>query len=114
MSIILRTLLSFEQEGAEQLKDITERWVAATRSEEGVIDFHGFMDVAGGKLIFLEHYRDSEAFMIHRQLVSADLRTELYSLAKFESLEIYGNPSAELEDVLVPAGGRVFRQVARR
>lgn len=114
MSIILRTLLSFEEGGVEQLKDVTERWVAATRSEEGVVAFHGFMDVESGKLIFLEHYRNSEAFMIHRELVSADLRAALYSLARFESLEIYGDPSEEMENALAAAGARVFNHVASR
>ena len=83
MSIIMRTLLSFEK-NADQLKDVADRWVASTRSEEGVVGFDSFIDVEGGKLIFLEHYRDSEAFMIHKDLVPADLRTELYSLAKFD------------------------------
>ena len=113
MSIIMRTLLSFD-DNAEQLKDVADRWVAATRSEEGTVGFHSFMDVEGGKLMFLEHYRDSDAFMVHKDLVSADLRTELYSLAKFESWEIYGDPSEELESIAAAGGGRVFKHVASR
>ena len=113
MSIILRTLLSFEDK-TDQLKDVADRWVAATRTEEGVVAFDAFIDEEGGQLIFLEHYRDSEAFMIHKDLVSADLRTELYSIARFESLEIYGNPSEEMQNALAAAGARVFNHVASR
>ena len=113
MSIIMRTLLSFE-ENADQLKDVADRWVAATRAEEGVLGFHAFIDLEGGQLIFLEHYRDSEAFMTHRELVSPDLRTELYSVARFESWEIYGNPSEELMSVAAAGGGRIFNHVASR
>ena len=113
MSIILRTLLSFEDK-ADQLKDVADRWVVATRTEEGVVAFDAFIDEEGGQLIFLEHYRDSEAFMIHKDLVSTDLRTELYSIARFEALEIYGNPSEEMENALAAAGARVFNHVASR
>ena len=113
MSIILRTLLSFEDK-ADQLKDVADRWVAATRTEEGVVAFDAFIDEEGGRLIFLEHYRDSEAFMIHKDLVSTDLRTELYSIARFESLEIYGNPSEEMKNALAAARARVFNHVASR
>ena len=113
MSIILRTLLSFEDK-TDQLKDVADRWVAATSTEEGVVAFDAFIDEEGGQLIFLEHYRDSEAFMIHKDLVSADLRTELYSIARFESLEIYGNPSEEMQNALAAAGARVFNHVASR
>lgn len=113
MSIYLRTLLSFEG-NADQLRSVADRWIAATRKEEGVIGFDGYIDEEAGKFIFLEHYRDSDAFMIHKDLVDPVLRTELYSIASFESVEIYGDPTEEMEAVLAAAGAPTYRHVASR
>jgi hypothetical protein len=112
--LILRTMLKFTGSDPAVIKDIADRWVAATRSEEGVIGFHGFMESDGGRFMFLEHYRDSDAFMVHRDLVDPALRAELYSVAKFESLEVYGDPSDAVKAVLAPAGAAIFNHVVSR
>ena len=113
MSIIMRTSLTFEDR-VDELKDVSDRWVAATRSEEGVTAFDAYIDEASGKLIFIEQYKDSDAFMVHKDLVSPDLRTELYSIASFESWEIYGDLSEELLAIASAGGGRVHSHVATR
>jgi len=109
----MHTVLSFDG-NLNRVKGIANRWVALTRAEEGVVGFHSYINEVGGKLLFLEHYKDSDAFMTHRELVPAELRTELYSVASFESWDVYGEPSKEIEDLVAAAGGRIFRHVASR
>ena len=112
--LILRTILKITTGDTAAIKAIAEKWVAATRNEEGVVGFHGFMELGDGRFMFLEHYRDSEAFMIHRDLVDPALRSELYTLAKFESLEVYGDPSSAVQAALAPAGAVIFNHIVSR
>ncbi len=112
--LVLRTVLVLNQPADPAIRSIAERWVAATRVEQGVVDFQGYLNEGSGRFVFLEHYRDSEAFMVHRGLVDPALRAELYAVARFEALEVYGDPSPAVGDALSAAGPVSFRTVASR
>lgn len=110
--LILRTVLLLNDPHDPAIHDIAARWVAAARAEAGVTAFDGYLDMGTGRFVFLEQYRDSDAFMVHRTLVDPQLRAKLYGIAKFEALEVYGDPSAEVREALAGASPATYRPTA--
>ena len=82
----------------DAFRDLCERFVARTRSEEGCL-YYGFC-FDGNQIHCREAYRDARSLLAHLQNV-ADLLAESQRLAKLTRLEIAG-PESELQHLRGP------------
>jgi quinol monooxygenase YgiN len=105
-SLIIRTVLAVNEGAMESFLEVTRRWVALARDEPGTVGYHAFVDQPAGSAIFLEHYADDDAFLVHRDAIPAELRAELYSTCKLDSFEVYGDPSGDAAAAL--SGARTY------
>jgi quinol monooxygenase YgiN len=78
---------------------ISARLVESTRAEPGTLAYEWSVSADGRTFHILERYADSAAVALHRER-SADLVKELYAVATRESFTLYGNPSAEIRQLL--------------
>lgn len=113
-ALVLRTELTVTAGCADAFRTLSHRWVASTRDEAGTLGYHVYFDEDAGRAIFLEHYADSPAFLRHAEAVDTDLRQALYGTCSMQSLEVYGDPSPEVLDLLQRVTPAVFSHVASR
>jgi quinol monooxygenase YgiN len=102
-ALIIRTVLVVNEGQLDAFLDVVERWVDTTRNEPGTVAYHAFVDREGGQAIFLEHYADDAAFLVHRDAIAPELRTELYQTCAFGGFELYGDPGDEVAGLLSSA-----------
>ena len=75
-----------------------DKCIVATRTESGALLYDWFIDEQNLECTVVETYKDSEAVLIHADNVNEPL-SKLMEIADL-SLEVFGDPSAELRKVL--------------
>ena len=75
--------------------------------DPGTLRYECFVSEDGNELVFLETYADSEAVLAHSANV-ADAVGDLMSMAEITSLEMFGDPSAQVRGALEPMGTKFY------
>lgn len=93
---------------AEFKKIATDCVVAVTKNEKGkgAIRYDWFFNPEETVCIVREIYADSNAVLAHMGNVG-ELLGQLFAISDFE-LEVYGNPSEELQKAAAPLNPKVF------
>jgi quinol monooxygenase YgiN len=79
---------------------IRARLVESTQDEPGALNYEWSIAPDGRTFHIFERYADSGAVMLHRER-SGPLVKELYALATRKSFTVYGNPSKEVNELLI-------------
>ena len=71
-------------------------------NEPNTLTFQFYLDRSEMKCIVHEAYTDSEAVFVHiAGLASQTILPKIFSVAKISRFEVYGNPSEELQKVVI-------------
>lgn len=78
-------------------------------NESGTKSYQWYLNDEQTECVVTEWYNNSEAGIAHVGNVSKQLFPKLLKISKITGLEVYGNPSKELEDMLKGFGAKFFR-----
>jgi len=93
----------------EEFKKIASDCVVAVAKKEkgkGAIQYDWFFSPDNSECVVRETYADSNAVLAHMGNVG-ELLGQLFTMSDFE-LEVYGNPSEELQQAAAPLNPKVY------
>ena len=100
--------LSIKEGKLEDFKSIVSTMVEITNlNEPNTLVYEYHINEDGTECHLLETFKDSDAFMIHLENVGHMFDT-LFESATMTRAQIYGSPSAELQQALDPLGVQYF------
>ncbi len=102
MSSTIRTNAEFSiQEGkVDDFKALVSTMIEMTDANEAnTLTYEWYISEDGSKCHLTETFKDSDAFLVHLGNVSDKFDT-LFALAPMTEFQIYGSPSAELQQTL--------------
>jgi quinol monooxygenase YgiN len=79
--------------------------------EPGTINYQFYLDKSETKCIIWETYANSEALLAHTNSVASQtILPKIHGVSKIRRLDVYGNPSEELQKML--SGKQTFNRFA--
>ncbi|NNF28060.1 MAG: hypothetical protein HKN73_12615 [Gemmatimonadetes bacterium] len=94
-----------------EFRELAERCIEIVRTKDtGTLQYDWFLDEASSECVVREEYRNSEAVFEHMENLGPVLG-DLLALCEMD-LEIYGQPSPALTDVLTEFGARLYRPLS--
>jgi quinol monooxygenase YgiN len=91
-----------------EFKKVAAHALEITKGEPGVLQYDWFFDDTQTVCVVREAYRDSEALLAHIANLGEALNT-LSELGGGCELEMFGDPSLQLVDVMAPLQRSIFR-----
>jgi len=101
----------FIKEGKmEEYKNLVQDMSRAVEANEpDTVDYHFYLNKDETKCIVHETYANSEAVLAHNNSVaSKTILPKIFSVSKISRIEVYGNPSEELQKVLKSFGSQTY------
>ncbi len=109
-NIHIRAYFIIEKENVERFKKlIREMSEVVETNEPDTLEYRFYLNEDGTKCIVHETYVDSEAVLSHNDgTASKTILPRIFSIAKLNRLDVYGNPSNELKKLLTSFNSQIF------
>ena len=110
--IHIRAEVTIEEGKKEEYKKLIQDMIGAVEANEpGTINYQFYFDKSESECIVWETYADSEALLAHNSgVASQTILPKIHGVSKIRRLDVYGNPSEELQNVL--SGIQTFNRFA--
>ncbi len=83
------------------VESLQERFAKIARNHQGILDYRSFVDSASGRVVYLEAFQDSQAFMNYYNDPNIQpLIEEVTKLGTIEEFEVYGDVPAEVREFM--------------
>jgi quinol monooxygenase YgiN len=111
-NIHLRAEVIIEEGKKEEYKKLIQDMSRAVEANEpDTINYRFYLNESETQCIVWETYANSEAVLVHiNGVASQSILPKVHSVSKISKLDVYGNPSKELQMVLT--GTRTFNPFA--
>ena len=96
-----------QPEHLDEFRALAAEAVEGTRGEPGTLQYDWYYSADGRQCVLLERYASSEAVLAHAANVSRKLRRMIELGGRLE-LDVFGDPSPELQAATAALGPRVF------
>jgi quinol monooxygenase YgiN len=98
----LRAEFTIEEGKIEEYKKLIQEMSSVVEaSEPDTINYEFYLNRAETKCIVHETYANSEAVLAHNAgIASQTLLPKIFSVSRISRIDVYGNPSEELQKVL--------------
>ena len=109
-NIHIRAEFIIEKDNVEQFKKlIREMNNVVETNEPSTLVYQFYLNGDGTKCMVHETYVDSEAVLSHNEsTASKTILPRIFSIAKLNILDVYGNPSNELKKLLASFNSQIF------
>jgi len=109
-NIHIRAEFIIEKDNVEQFKKlIREMSKVVETNEPSTVVYQFYINEDGTKCMVHETYVDSEAILSHNEsTASKTILPRIFSIAKLNTLDVYGNPSNELKNLLASFNSQIF------
>ena len=109
-NIHIRAEFIIEKDNVEQFKKlIREMKNVVETNEPSTLVYQFYLNGDGTKCMVHETYVDSEAVLSHNEsTASKTILPRIFSIAKLNTLDVYGNPSNELKKLLASFNSQIF------
>jgi quinol monooxygenase YgiN len=84
----------------DAFKAVVRPLAEMTRKEEGALAYEYYVSDDCSRIHIIEHYRDSEAVILHVQNTFAAFEERFTTLASVSSFVVYGSPNAAAREIL--------------
>ena len=112
--IHIRAEFTIEEGKIEEFKRLVKEMSRMVEANEpDTIIYQFYLNVDGTKCIVNETYSNSEAALAHNYSVASQtILPKVFSVARISRLDVYGNPSEELQEVLTGIGAHSYNPFA--
>ena len=109
-NIHIRAEFIIEKDNVEHFKKlIREMSNVVETNEPSTLVYQFYLNGDGTKCMVHETYVDSKAALSHNEsTASKTILPRIFNIAKLNILEVYGNPSIELEKLLASFNSQIF------
>ena len=110
-NIHIRAFFIIEKDNVEQFKKlIREMNNVVETNEPSTVVYQFYINEDGTKCMVHETYVHSEAVLSHNEsTASKTILPRIFSIAKLNTLDVYGNPSNELKKLLASFNSQIFK-----
>lgn len=111
-NIHIRAEVTIEEGKKEEYKKLIQDIIRAVEANEpGTINYQFYFDKSETECIIWETYANSEALLAHiNGVASQTILPKIHGVSKIIRLDVYGNPTEELQKVL--SGTQTFNLFA--
>ena len=81
---------------------------AVESNEQDTIEYQFYIDESGTKCIAHETYRNSEAAIVHNNVVASQILPRISNISTITRFDVYRNPGKELKQVLTSVGVQTY------
>ena len=108
--IHFRAELTIEAGKIDEFKALVQEMSQVVEANEPeTIQYQFYLDSAGTTCIVNEIYASSEAVLAHMTSVASQtILPKVFSVSRISRLDVYGNPSEELQKVLTRFGPQIY------
>ena len=101
-NIHIRAEVTVEEGKKEEYKKLIRDMIRAVEANEpGTINYQFYLDKPGTECIIWETYENSEALLAHNNgVASQTILPKIHRISKIRRLDVYGNPTEELQKML--------------
>ena len=93
----------------DALKKLAQETLDVVKAKDpGTLAYQFYFNNDESKVYFLERYKDSQSFLSHMENTIPH-QQKLRELATITRIEVFGNPSPDLEKTLSSFGARFFK-----
>jgi quinol monooxygenase YgiN len=113
-NVHFRAEVTIEEGKIEEYKKLVQDMSRAVEANEpDTINYQFYLNKAETKCIVWETYANSEAVFAHiNGVASQTILPKIHSVSKISRLDVYGNPSEELQKALTSIGPQTYNHFA--
>ena len=106
----VRAEFTIEEGKIEECKEMVQKMSRVVEySKPGTINYRFYLSRSETKCVVHETYANSEAALAHiRGVASQTILPKIFSVTRMSRLEVYGNPSEELQKALTSFGSQIY------
>jgi quinol monooxygenase YgiN len=112
--IHVRAEFTIEEEKMEEFKRLVHQMSKTVQDNEpDTINYQFYLNRSETKCIVHETYANSEAVIAHISgVASQTILPKIFSVSRISRLDVYGNPSEELQKALTSFGSHIYNPFA--